>query len=365
MKNKSFLEATAIMVGCIIGGGILALPYAVSRSGFWSSIILIVALGLMMMFINIRISEINIALKKPHQVVGLVERFLGKTGKILMTAAMLLLCYGALIAYSIGSAEILALLGGSILMWKLAFYIIGAIVVAYGLKTIGGSELVMEIAKLLIVGLIVVLGMSHGFNPNLFTGFQLQGIGMVFGVALFASLGLVSVPIVFELVRKKSQIKKVIFTASLTTIAVYLLFVMVVIAKTGAATTEVATIGLKQAFSPFMGIMINIFALLALTTSFLAVAYSVYEMFLVDFNLNKTLSFILAFMPPLIGMFILESFAKTIDIVGALAGSMMVILLILAHRKAKRRFRSMTKVPILLDLLFLIIFILGAVMVFI
>ena len=85
-------------------------------------------------------------------------------------------------------------------------------------------------------------------------------------------------------------------------------------------------------------------------------------MFIDDFNLDRAVSFALAFIPPLIFMFILQSFAKTIDIVGALAGSTMAILLILAHRKAKRRFRSMTKVSILFDLTFIVIFVLGAIM---
>jgi len=366
MANKAFWQGVAIMTGCIIGGGVLALPYAVAQSGFWSALLLIVILGLIMLFVNLRIGEINIALKKPHQVVGLVERFLGKTGKNIMITAMLLLSYGALVAYAIGCAKILSMIGGNEMMWRVVFYVIGAFVVAKGIQVIGGSELFLETIKLAIVAIIVLLGMGiDKVNTATFTGFTLNGIGMVFGVSLFAYLGIVSVPEVYELSREKKRLKKIILIGSLTPILVYILFVATVISKTGKLTTEVATIGLQQFFPPFVSILINMFALLALATSFLAVSYSIYAMFFRDLLMKKTKSFIFAFLPPLIGMFFLESFAKTIDLTGAIAGSTMTILLILAHRAARKKYKNISRVPLLLDILLIGVFILGAIFAFV
>ncbi len=361
MSNKVFWQGIALMTGCIIGGGILDLPFAVAKSGFWSSILLIVILGLIMLFINLRIGEINVAMKKPHQLVGIVERFLGKKGKVFMTLAMLLLSYGALIAYAIGCSKILSLIGGYEMAWRLGFYIIGALVVVKGIQVIGGSELFLETIKLAIVGIIVMLGMSNNFNPAAFSGFTFTGIGMVFGIALFAYLGFVSVPAVYELKPKLKNFKKIIIIGSLVPIVVYLLFITTVVVRTGSFTTEVATIGLQQVFPPVIGVLINIFALLALATSFLAVSYALYDMFIRDFMLRKSRSFIFSFTPPLIGMFFLESFAKTIDVAGALAGSAMAILVILAHRNACKQFKNLAKVPFLLDLLIMAVFVVGAV----
>lgn len=362
--DKKFWQAIAIMTGCIIGGGVLALPYAVAQSGFWSSMLLIISLGLIMLFINLRIGEMSIAVKKQHQVVGLVEKFLGKKGKNIMTTAMLLLSYGALIAYAIGSARILSLLGGGELMWRVIFYIICSIMVGKGIQAIGGSELILETIKIGIVAIIVALGMGDGINTTFFAGFSPIGIGMVFGVALFAYLGLVSVPAVYELVKQKQKLRKIIIIGSIIPIIVYVLFITTVISKTGTATTEVATIGLQNYFSPTVGVLINIFALLALATSFLAVAYSVYDMFIRDFRIKKKKSFILAFLPSFIGMLFLESFARTIDLAGAIAGSTMAILLILAHRKAKEKYSTLKKVPLPLDIIIICVFVTGAIFAF-
>ncbi len=361
MANKVFWQGIALMTGCIIGGGVLALPFAVAQSGFWSAILLIVVLGLIMLFINLRIGDVSVAMKKPHQLVGLVERFLGKQGKILMTFAMLLLSYGALIAYAIGCGRILSVMGGSELMWRIGFYIVGAFIVVKGIQVISGSELFLETIKLAIVGIIVILGMNNSVTLKSFSGFTFNGVGMVFGIALFAYLGFVSVPAVYELKPKLKEFKKIIIIGSIIPIFVYLLFIATVIARTGSATTEVATIGLQQVFSPVMGILINIFALLALATSFLAVSYALYDMFIRDFLLSKTKSFLLAFVPSLIGMFFLESFAKTIDIAGAIAGSMMAILMIFAHRVACKQFKKIVKIPLFVDVIITVVFVAGAV----
>ncbi|RLE47937.1 hypothetical protein DRJ25_01135 [Candidatus Woesearchaeota archaeon] len=371
MRNRRFWQGIAIMTGCIIGGGVLALPYAVAQSGFWSALLLIVIIGLIMMFVNLRIGEMNCALKKPHQVVGLVERFVGKTGKKIMIFAMLLLSYGALIAYTIGSAQVLALIGLNETTWRIIFYISGALIVAKGIKTIGGSELFLEAIKLTIVGVIVMLGMGIGeVRTTAFTGFTLKGIGMVFGISLFAYLGLVSIPAVYKLIqnkalknknKQKNKLKKIIIIGSTIPIIVYVLFVATAISK-AENMTEVATIGLQHL--PFIGALINIFALLALATSFLAVSYSVYAMFTDDMMLSKKKSFIFAFLPPAIGMFFMGSFAKTIDLTGALAGSTMTILLVLAHRAAAKKHKNISKVPLFIDFILISIFILGVVFVF-
>lgn len=365
MSNKKFWQGIAIMTGCIIGGGVLALPYAVAQTGFWPALLLIIILGVVMLLINLRIGEINIALKKPHQVVGLVEKFLGKTGKNLMILAMLLLSYGALIAYSIGSAEILSMIGGNEIVWRIAFYLVGAFVVAKGIQVVGGSELFLETIKLTIVGIIVMLGMGvDSVNTAAFTGFTLKGIGMVFGVSLFAYLGLVSVPEVYELLQEKKKLKKIILIGSIIPIIVYVLFVATVISKTGSTTTEVATIGLQNHFTPFVWVLINVFALLALATSFLAVSYSVYEMFFSDLMMKKRKAFIFAFLPPLVGMIFLESFVKTIDLAGAVAGSTMTILLIFSHRAARKKHRKISQIPLIIDIVLVSLFILGALFTF-
>jgi tyrosine-specific transport protein len=122
MARASF-EAAATLVGCTIGAGILGIPYVVAQAGFITGAITIILLGALMLMLNLFTGEIALRTEGDHQLPGYAERYLGKHGKRIMTAAMIFAIYGAILAYLIKSGEILSMLfGGSEFVHSIFFF---------------------------------------------------------------------------------------------------------------------------------------------------------------------------------------------------------------------------------------------------
>ena len=126
-KNK-FWIAVATLIGTIVGAGVLGIPYVIAKAGFLYGSILIVVLGLVFLLLNLYVAEIVLRTKGKHQLTGYMERYIGKTGKLLMMLSMIFGVYGALIAYLIGEGEtIKAIFGGNALVYSLIFFFIVSI----------------------------------------------------------------------------------------------------------------------------------------------------------------------------------------------------------------------------------------------
>ena len=89
MIRSKFWSALAVLVGTAIGAGYLGMPYVVSRSGFTAGVLCLVFVALIMMATKLYLGEISLRTKGNHQLTGYAERYLGKTGKILMFFAMI------------------------------------------------------------------------------------------------------------------------------------------------------------------------------------------------------------------------------------------------------------------------------------
>ena len=130
MKNFRLYEATATMVGSIIGAGILGIPYVVSQAGFLVGFINLVVLGVIVFVLYLYLGEIILRTPGKHQLTGYAERYLGVWGKRLMLVSMVFGIYGALIAYLLGVGQaVAALLGGNALFYSLIFLAIVATII--------------------------------------------------------------------------------------------------------------------------------------------------------------------------------------------------------------------------------------------
>ena len=50
---RAFFESIATLTGCVIGAGILGIPYVVVRAGFWTGMLVILILGLAVLLIHL------------------------------------------------------------------------------------------------------------------------------------------------------------------------------------------------------------------------------------------------------------------------------------------------------------------------
>ena len=345
LKNEGKPEAEAIgtLTGTVIGAGVLGIPYVVSQSGFLIGAIFILVLGFAILMTNLFIGEVVLRTSGNHQLTGYAEKYLGKTGKKLMTLTMIFGIYGALIAYIIGVGQSLsAVFGLTPLTFSLIFFALASTLVFIGLNLIKRVEVVFATVVLLIIAVIIFTGYND-INVTNLTTINLSNMFIPYGVILFAFLGAAAIPEMKEvLVKKRKLMKKSILIGSLIPLVAYFIFALIVVGVTGTKTTEIATIGLGRVLGQQMVLFGNLFAAFAMSTSFLTLSIALKEMFNYDYKLHKHLSWALTCFIPLILFLIgIKSFIKTISTTGAIAGGVEGILIIsmflVARKKGDRK----------------------------
>ncbi len=366
MKSKILLEAIATLVGTVIGAGILGIPYVIAQAGFLTGALCVVVIGVLITFLYLYLGETVLRTKGFHQLTGYAEIYLGKWGKRLMAFAMVFGIYGAMIAYIIGEGQALsAVFGGSAVMFSLLFFIIASLIIYFGLKKVAESELYMIPLILIIVLLVVILGLPH-INVNNLYNFNFYNLLIPYGVVLFAFLGAAAIPeMEQELIRNRKLMKKAIVIGMMIPLFAYLLFAFMAVGVSGLSTTEIATIGLGQILGKHIVIIGNIFAVLAMATSFLTLGLAMKQMYDYDYKLDHLLSWgLTVFIPLGIALSGFTSFIKAIGAAGVVAGGIEGVLIVLMAFKAKKRGNRKPEYSLkmnwLIAGLFILIFVLGA-----
>ena len=139
------------------------------------------------------------------------------------------------------------------------------------------------------------------------------------------------------LIRDRKKLKHAIILGSLLPIIAYIIFALAVIGVTGVSTTEIATIGLGNIFGTPMVILGNLFAIFAMFTSFITLALAMKQIYMYDYKLKPTLSWVLTMIIPLIIFLVAaKSFIQVIGITGAFAWGLDGILIILMFWRARK-----------------------------
>lgn len=340
MAKRHIYEAVATLTGVTIGAGVLGIPFVFAKAGFLTGLLVLTALALVVVLVNLCVGEIVLRTRGEHQLTGYAGIYLGRWGRRLMFASVIVGSYGALMAYIIAEGQSLAeLFGGNPWFWSLVFFVVASLVIYRGIKAVGTSELVLVSIKLLIfLTVIVLMVFSQLFDPAELTGFNLSNIFIPYGVILFAFLGAIAVP---EMRREMKghwkEMKKAVFLGSIIPFVAYALFAVAVVGITGTDTTEVANVGVGRVLGFIPLVLINLFAILALATSFIGLGLGLKEVYQYDYNFRPLWAFITAmFVPVVLILAGIQSFILILGITGALAGGIEGILLLLIYWKAKK-----------------------------
>jgi tyrosine-specific transport protein len=371
MRKKRLFEAIATLVGCMIGAGILGIPYVVAKAGFITGLVNIIVLGIIFLFIHLYLGEIVLRTKGKHQLTGYAEKYTGKIGKHFMFISMIVGIYGAIVAYIMGGGEALASITGlDVLLCSVIFFGILSWLVYIGLKAIEESEAFAMPLVLVLVAIIFLFAIVK-LNPSHLSEFSFSKLLMPYGVVLFAFIGTSAIPEMGEeLVNYKKDMKKAIIIGSSIPIIVYLFFALSVVGVLGKAAHEIGALGLTAILGEKMAFLGAIFALLTMSTSFLALGLALKELFWYDYGLRKNTSWLLACFVPFI-LFILiklanlASFTKILDlagvITGAIVGILVVLMVINAKKKSERKPEYSIPINKAVAFVLIIIFILGAI----
>ncbi len=338
--------AITTLVGTIVGAGILGIPYVISKAGVLYGFFLILLIGFAFLYLNLFAGEVVLRTKGLHQLTGYAEKYLGKSGKVFMAVSMVINIYGALIAYLIGEGSALkSIFGvGPPLVYTLIFFAITFFIIYGGIKATGRVELVLISALILVVVIIGLISFQK-INFEYFTSFNPKFLFLPYGVILFAFMASPAIPELQEVLGKeKRKMKKTIIVGSLIPIFLYILFAGIIVGLIGEynfsllqPNERIATVALSLYSNPFLGILANFIAVLAMFTSFLTLGLALVDMYRYDYGFSRNKALLLTLsLPLIITLFDLTSFISVLAITGAIAGGLDAILVILMFWKAKK-----------------------------
>lgn len=341
-KAATLSEAVFLITGVTIGAGILGLPYAIAQVGLKVGIFYIIALGMVILLLNLMLGEVVAKTKEPLQIAGLARKYIGRWAEYVLLLSIISGSYGALLAYIIGEGETAGqLFGGNAVWWSVIFWIIASLVVWRGLETAKRTQKIMGI---LVIGLIILLSaylIPHGtWAHSSYTNWS--KLFFPFGVILFALHGAPGIAEAEALLpRQPKKFRKALILGTLIPIVVYVLFTIGVVSVTGKFTTEVATVGLDAIFGRGVVVISNVFAMLAMGTAFVGLGIALKQTFVWDTKFPPWLAILLTIGVPII-LFLagLRSFIAILNIVGGVFISLEAVLTIVIYWRARHQVRA-------------------------
>lgn len=349
VTKLTLYEAVAIIVGANVGSGILGLAYS-SRLAGWPILVLWLAVaGLFTTFSMLYVAESALRTKKPLQLPGLAEKYVGKVGSILIFISVCANSIGCMVAYTTGSGNILCtLLGLPNWAGSLLFTVPCVLVVWFGLKATGLWEKFMSTGMVVLLGIIVIASFLSGkadVSRAVYANWT-YAVPLL-SSAIFCYIAQYAVPELARGMRHTPKKLPVAIILGMFITGVLLAVVpLAVLSLTGAEeVTQVATLAWGQALGTWALYTANIFALCAMMTSYWAVGGSmltnIVDMFkLKDEKDTKTRLIAIActVLPPFILAYAgLVSFVDAIGWAGTFGGVIMSIVPVLMLNNARKK----------------------------
>jgi len=291
-------EGLAILIGTQVGAGVLGLPYAASQVGLIPAFGIIVGVMLLMLFTALIVLKLS-AEMRGAQMSTIAQKTLGKIGGWVMYLSIVLMSFGALLAYVAGMGSVFAsLFGISDTIGALIFWVLASTVIYLGLEASGKTELIMSYVMLILfIGIAGMLLPHAKLENGLYV--EIGGFLSMTGVAIF-SLGCHTViPDVYKGIGDYDKAKKVVIGAFLIPTIIYTIFMIVFLLVFGRGTPQIATQGLETIYGGIGNIVGNAIPLIAITTSFIGVGLAQQSNSREFLRLKKPLAWVLTAVPPI------------------------------------------------------------------
>ncbi len=336
--NLKYLAALSTTVGTIVGGGILALPYAVEKSGFLTGLVLFAIIGAASVLITMYTGELSSRFKKFHQLPVMVGGYMGRNFRLLTLIFQILTIYGAQIAYLVGISLVLAtVFNTSYYLALVALFVLTLPLIYKGYKAVEEAEtplLFIKLGLIVIVAAVVFFLFKIG-NVSLFNQ---KYIFAPIGVILFSLTGYTVIPEVRgELNNDPKNLNKVIISAYIISLAMYVLFTLSFIGAFGSGVSAIATSSITSASYQLLFDITTIFLLI---TPYIALSLVLTDAFSYDFGVRRGASVGFALVIPFIIAFFRLGFQSVLEITGGIFISILSLLILSAVYVSRKREKS-------------------------
>ncbi len=345
-KKGSVLGATMLVAGTSIGGGMLALPVATCKAGFFPSLFMMMLGWAFMTTTALFLLEVNLWMPKGSHVISMASRFLGPVGKGVAWLLYLFISYASLVAYTAGGGELferaLSLIGLNLSLDAsiLLFVIIFGAVLYLGNVILGRVNTILMFGLVLSYLLLIGTGAGHvKWEPLLRSDWGNTLIAVPLLLTIFSFQTLVPSLTIYLEQDAKALRKSIIFGTTMT-LVVYIIWQWLVLGtvmydgETGLAAAlaqgKPATSFLGSATgNPWVSAFADFFAFFALITSFLGIALGLFDFLADGFKIKRekwghlTLGLLVA-VPVLIFVFTIERiFLRALDSTGGIGDAIL------------------------------------------
>ncbi|KAF8818969.1 aromatic amino acid transport family protein [Rickettsia endosymbiont of Cardiosporidium cionae] len=352
------VNAVLMILGTAVGAGMLGLPLSIGRSGFIISAITTVAVWYIMFCTGIILSEVVVWNKHQDQKLpSIVYRFLGKKYSVLVSFIFLFLYYCLMIAYFAAGVPILGELLSipNIFLSYIIFLCFFIVLIYLGEKLIGKSNILMSLFLCLILIILITIqsrDVIHGNLINLDFANIFVGVPILFGAFGYHNI----IPYICRLLDYNTRYIRIsIFSGTMLVLLIYIAWEWVIIGSIDKSLIEQyfftgSSIALVFKTDTIVALLLKYFAIFAISTSMLGVAFSVLDflndsIFLNYFNSryikkHLILTLIVLIPPCVLAMFNPDIFYTILGIAGGfgeiiLNGILPVILFYYGHHKNK------------------------------
>lgn len=301
MKSQT-LGSALLIAGTSIGAGMLALPLISAATGLWAALVLMFIAWCLAAYGGLLIAEVCRACPDAENLHGMVGQLLGRGGQLVAVIAMVFLYYSLSAAYISGGAaqlnNILSMVGVQLPQWLSALIVtlLVGIVILIGTTMVDICNRIMFVSMLLLLAVIVVSLLPETRIENLAIESAPYPVLLAALPVLYTSFGYhCTVPTVVRYVRGcPGKFRRALLIGSLLPFIVYALWKVSTVGvlsssvvRTVADTPDsvnnfMQAVGEASSVSSF-SLIISVFAVFALATSFLGVALGLFD-YLTDFS---------------------------------------------------------------------------------
>lgn len=365
---NDFLYPLAVMCNTIMGIGIFALPYISVKAGLPLMLLYFVVIGLLVTVVHSMFAELALKTPDHKRLPGFVEMYLGKGTGAIAIVSNIIGFFGILVAFMIIGGQFLyqfssPLFGGSEIIYNFAYFLIGMVLVLFGINLVSRVGLFGLLLFFVIFAVLTIKGIPFFQFQNLMahTG-TMSDVFLPYGSVLFSLWASASIPEIEEMLGRKNQKKfliPIVIASSIIALITYALFIFLIVGITGNATTESAFIGLKQVIGDSATNLFFLFGIIMSFTSFIIVGLTLRKMLAYDLHIEKNVAWGLTVVIPIV--LFMAGFKNFIDIFSLVGGVLLGldgILILLMYRKI-RPDRKFITYPLLLIFIGGIIYELG------
>lgn len=291
IQKLTFAEVVFAVVGCGIGSGALGTAYSARLGGFPIITFWLVVSGILTLISMYYVAEATLRTRKMIQLPGLADKYVGSLGRILVFLAVVINSLSCLIAYFNGSGSIISqLINVPVWAGTLIFLIPSAIITYKGLKAVGIASKYMSILMVALILILTVASfMASSSDLSRLMNQNWKYAIPIFNIAAFSYIGQYLVP---DLARGLAHDpKKLAPSLLIGQIIVAVLLIMIpmgtFIVAPANEIEQVATITWGKAIGQWAFFTANIFALMAMFTSFCPITQTLISNIVDFFNLKS------------------------------------------------------------------------------